>query len=144
MTEMSDQEATSGDLWMVSAIIQPFKLDTVTLAVEALPWLNGMTVTKCAGLRHAGSPGELKTGEFPVPRQDADAADRRRNEREEDSLADFADRVKIEIAVSSRQQADEIARVIAVAARTGRSGDGKIFLIPLSFAGQVRTMGERS
>ena len=143
MTGMSAPQNDNGDLWMVMAIIQPFKLDSVTLAIEALPWLNGMTVTKCMGLRHAGSPGELKTGEFEIPDTSGAVRDERRSQREQDSLVDFADRIKIEIAVSSRPQADEIAQIIASAARTGRSGDGKIFLFPLSFAGQIRAMGER-
>lgn len=140
----AQQSGDTEDLWMVIAIIQPFKLDAVTLAVEALPWLNGMTVTKCAGLRHPAAPGELRTGEFEMSETAGlTSEERRKIEREQDSLADFADRVKVEIAVSSRRQADEIAQVIAGAARTGRSGDGKIFLLPLSFAGQIGTMGEK-
>jgi len=62
MTDIAADAEAPADLWMVMAIIQPFKLDSVTLAVEALPWLNGMTVTKCTGLRNPGLSGELTGG----------------------------------------------------------------------------------
>lgn len=143
MTGTRSGDSKADDLWMVMAIIQPFKLDSVTLAVEALPWLNGMTVTKCSGLRSPGAPGDLTDIET-APAQTAgleEATERRNVERENNSLGDFVEKVKIEIAVSSRQQADEVALVIAGAARTGRSGDGKVFLLPLAFARQIRAFG---
>ena len=142
MTDIVADAEAPADLWMVMAIIQPFKLDSVTLAVEALPWLNGMTVTKCTGLRNPGSSGELTGGGAAFGARPAgNSDDRASTDIEHDSFGDFAQRVKVEIAVSSRLQADEVARVIANAARTGRSGDGKVFLYPLGFARQIRTLG---
>lgn len=142
MTDIAAGAEAPADLWMVMAVIQPFKLDSVTLAVEALPWLNGMTVTKCTGLRHPGSSGELTVRRTAIGAPSAgDRDERPPNDTDHDSLGDFAQRVKVEIAVSSRREADEVARAIAGAARTGRSGDGKVFLYPLAFAGQIRTLG---
>ena len=48
----NEMESTLADteLWMVLAIIQPFKLDAVTLALEAIPGFSGMTVSACRGL----------------------------------------------------------------------------------------------
>ena len=141
---MDEDNFRSDKFWMVTAIIHPFKLDSVTLAAEAIPWLNGMTVTKCVGLTHAPASGELReqlADETDVGGT-ADIDRNRRLERAADAVGDFTDKLRIEIAVSSREQADEIASVIAGAARTGRKGDGKIFITPIVFAGQIRSMGK--
>ena len=48
------------DLWMIVAVIQPFKLDAVTLALEAIPNFGGMTVSECRGFGKKKLSGNLR------------------------------------------------------------------------------------
>ncbi len=124
----------NADLWMVTAIIQEFKLDAVTLALESLPHFGGMTVSDCRGfgrekLEDEESQGDA--GEQTGPRTGA-------------GLVDFTPKVRIEIAVAGRERADAILAVIAQTAHTGRRGDGKIFVWKMSDAVRVRTFDVNS
>lgn len=117
----------STDLWMVLAVIQEFKLDAVTLALEQLPGFGGMTVSACRGfgqekLRDIGSNDSNSTGPRAV------------------GIVDFTSKIKLEIAVAGQKHADDVVETIARAAHTGRRGDGKILVWPVSRAVRIRTM----
>lgn len=125
----------SGEFWMIEAMIQPFKLDTVTLALEQLPDFRGMTVSECRGF----GPERLAQGE-PALANEAGAAPKRR--RNDSGLIDFTPKVKLEIVVAGRAAADAVVSTIARVAHTGRRGDGKIFLWPVTRVVRVQTMQE--
>lgn len=120
---MEQGELNDDDLWMILAIIQEFRLDTVMLSLERIPGFGGMTVSECRGfgqehLHEARAPGEPHSH----------------------GLVDFTRKVKLEVAVAGRDAADEVIDAIAGAAQTGRRGDGKIFAWPLARAVRVRTL----
>lgn len=120
---MEQGELNDDDLWMILAIIQEFRLDTVMLSLERIPGFGGMTVSECRGfgqehLHEARAPGEPHSH----------------------GLVDFTRKVKLEVAVAGRDAADEVIDAIARAARTGRRGDGKIFAWPVARAVRVRTL----
>lgn len=117
----------STEVWMVQGILQPFRLDAVTLALEELPGFGGMTVSECRGLgRKTRERGPLGGEAGALARQ-------------ETGLTDFSAKIRIDIAVAGRDRADAIAEVIARTAHTGRPGDGKVFLWPIVHAVSVRT-----
>lgn len=117
----------SGDLWMVQAVIQPFKLDQVTRALHAVEGFSGMTVTAGRGF------GRVKVTE-PAPMGTA--------HRPREVIDDFTNKLRVDIVVAGRQLADDVTAAIARAAHTGNAGDGKIFVWPLSRVVRVRTMEE--
>ena len=117
------------DIWMVVAIIQPFKLDDVTLALEGLPHFAEMTVSDCRGF------GRGKLADEP-----GDDAYAQRSEGPQ--LVDFTNKTRIEIAASDREAVDHIVDTVARAAHTGNPGDGKVFVWPLARAVRVRTFHE--
>jgi nitrogen regulatory protein PII len=122
------------DMWMVQAVIQPFKLDAVTLALEELPGFGGITVTDCRGF------GKEKLADLEEAAPGEDPQQRRR--RSDASLVDFTAKLRLEIAVAGRDQADAIVETISKSAHTGRRGDGKIFVWPIARAVRVRTFEE--
>ena len=102
---------------LIIAIIKPFKLEEVKEALAAAG-IEGMTVTEVKGFgRQKGHTEIYRGSEYTV---------------------DFLPKVKLEIAV-----ADEIAGktidAIAGAAKTGKIGDGKIFVVPLEQIVRIRT-----
>jgi nitrogen regulatory protein PII len=102
---------------LIIAIIKPFKLEEVKEALAAAG-IEGMTVTEVKGFgRQKGHTEIYRGSEYTV---------------------DFLPKVKVEIAV-----ADEIAGkaidAIAKAAKTGKIGDGKIFVVPLEEVVRIRT-----
>ncbi|MEN9632709.1 MAG: hypothetical protein RL077_1113 [Verrucomicrobiota bacterium] len=102
---------------LIIAIIKPFKLEEVKEALAAAG-IDGMTVTEVKGFgRQKGHTEVYRGSEYTV---------------------DFLPKVKIEIAAS-----DEVAGlavdVIAKAAKTGKIGDGKIFVVPLEEVVRIRT-----
>ena len=115
------------DLWMIQAVIQPFKLDQVTRALENLNGFSGMTVTPVRGF------GQEKL----TPQVATDAGHRRR-----ETLDDFTSKLRLDVVVSGRRLADEVTAVIARTAHTGNRGDGKVFLWPLARVLRIRTMQE--
>lgn len=117
----------SGDLWMVQAVIQPFKLDQVTRALHAVEGFSGMTVTGGRGF------GRVKVTE-PAPMGTA--------HRPREVLDELTNKIRIDIVVAGRPLADDVTAAIARAAHTGNAGDGKIFVWPLSRVVRVRTMEE--
>ena len=102
---------------LVIAIIKPFKLDEVKEALTAIE-VEGMTVTEVKGFgRQKGHTEIYRGSEYTV---------------------DFLPKVKLEIAVSD-DILDKVVTTIAKAAKTGKIGDGKIFVIPLDDVLRIRT-----
>ena len=104
----------------IEAIIKPFKLDEVKEALNKVG-VEGMTVSEVKGFGRQKGHTELYRGaEYTV---------------------DFLPKVKIEILVDDAR-APQIVDALVEAARTGRIGDGKIFISPVDDALRIRT-GER-
>ena len=120
------------EMWMVEAIIQPFKLETVTLALARIPGFGGMTVSDCRGFGRGKLAADAAASE-------QEPIERHRRNTAEVELADFTAKVRIEIAVATRATADAVADTIAQSAHTGRRGDGKIFTWAIERAIRVRT-----
>ena len=102
---------------LVVAVIKPFKLDEVRQALTAIG-VHGMTVTEVKGYgRQKGHTEIYRGAEYVV---------------------NFLPKLRIEIAVSS-ELAEQAVQVITSSARTGRIGDGKIFVTPIDHALRIRT-----
>ena len=105
----------------IEAIIKPFKLDDVREALTEIG-ITGMTVTEVKGFgRQKGHTEIYRGAEYAV---------------------DFLPKVKLELVLSD----DQVERAIEVsveAARSGKIGDGKIFVLPVEEAVRIRT-GETS
>ena len=101
----------------IIAIVQPHRLDAVREALQAIH-VDGMTVTEVRGYGRQKGHKEIYRGA-------------------EYSIA-FVPKLKIEVAVSS-ERADEVVAALQGAARTGKVGDGKIFVLDLLAALRVRT-----
>jgi len=106
---------------LVEAIIRPFKLEDVKEALSKVG-ISGMTVSEVKGFGRQKGHSELY--------------------RDAEYVVDFVPKVKIEIVVNDAQ-ASELAQIIESAARTGKIGDGKIFVMSLDETVRIRT-GERS
>jgi nitrogen regulatory protein P-II 1 len=104
----------------IEAIIKPFKLDEVKAALSRAG-VEGMTVSEVKGFGRQKGHTELYRGA--------------------EYVVDFLPKVKIEILVNDAKAA-EIAQVIESTARTGKIGDGKIFVLPVDDVVRIRT-GER-
>jgi nitrogen regulatory protein PII len=102
---------------LIIAIIKPFKLEEVKEALAAAG-IEGMTVTEVKGFgRQKGHTEIYRGSEYTV---------------------DFLPKVKVEIAVSD-DIAGKAIDAIAKAAKTGKIGDGKIFVVPLDEVVRIRT-----
>ena len=104
----------------IEAVIKPFKLDEVKEALHEVG-LQGLTVTEAKGFGRQKGHTELYRGA--------------------EYVVDFLPKVKIELVVDDNM-VDRAVQAIQDAARTGRIGDGKIFIIPVEDAIRIRT-GER-
>ena len=104
----------------IEAIIKPFKLDDVREALSELD-VAGMTVIEVKGFGRQKGHTELYRGA--------------------EYVVDFLPKVKIELVVAE-DRAESCVEAIINAARTGKIGDGKIFVLPVEEAIRVRT-GER-
>ena len=120
------------ELWMVLAVIQPFKLDSVIRALENVVGFAGITVSDCRGFGREKLES-AEGGQDDPQRYESDSG-----------LIDFTVKVKLEIAVAGRDRADSVVEALTHAARTGRRGDGKVFLWPLTRVVRVRTMEENA
>jgi nitrogen regulatory protein P-II 2 len=110
-------EGERGAMKLVMAIIKPFKLDEVRDALTPLG-VQGLTVTEVKGFgRQKGQTEIYRGAEYHVS---------------------FLPKLKIEVAVPA-EMADSVVEAIAGAARTGKIGDGKIFVIDLERALRIRT-----
>ena len=137
---LGDEYGSSSELWMIHAVIQPFRLDAVTLALEQLPEFGGMTVLECRGFGRGRMDGD-RAGVGDEAGRGATAARRDRMD-----VVEFTRKVKLEIAVAGRKAAESIIETVVRHAHTGRAGDGKVFALPISRAVRVRThdTGERA
>jgi nitrogen regulatory protein PII len=102
---------------LIIAIIKPFKLDEVKEALSAAG-IEGMTVTEVKGFgRQKGHTEIYRGSEYTV---------------------DFLPKVKLELAVSDEAKDKAVAAIIG-AAKTGKIGDGKVFVLPLEDVIRIRT-----
>ena len=105
----------------IEAIVKPFKLDDVLEALTDLG-ITGMTVTEVKGFgRQKGHTEVYRGAEYAV---------------------DFLPKIKIELVLPD-DQVERVIEVIVETARSGKVGDGKIFVLPVEDAIRIRT-GERS
>ena len=101
----------------IEAIIKPFKLEEVKDALAEIG-IEGMTVTEVKGFgRQKGHTEIYRGSEYTV---------------------DFLPKVKIEI-VTSDEVTDKAIAAIVAAAKTGKIGDGKVFILPVEHAVRIRT-----
>ena len=104
----------------IEAIIKPFKLDDVRDALTDIG-INGMTVTEVKGFgRQKGHTEVYRGAEYAV---------------------DFLPKIKMELVLRD-DQVDQAVDVIIETARSGKIGDGKIFILPVEGVVRIRT-GER-
>ena len=100
----------------IEAIIQPFKLDEVKESLKAIG-IDGMTITEVRGHgRQKGHKEVYRGQEYNV---------------------DLLPKVKIELVVPASRK-DEVIRTLSLAARTGKIGDGKIFVYDVAEAIRIR------
>jgi len=109
-----------GIMKKVEAIIKPFKLDEVKESLNAVG-VRGLTVSEVKGFGRQKGHTELYRGA--------------------EYVVDFLPKVKLEIIVQEEMVA-KVVETIEKAARTGRIGDGKIFVTPVEDVVRIRT-GER-
>lgn len=102
---------------LVTAIVKPFKLDDVRTALSEIG-VQGVTVTEVKGFGRQKGHTELYRGaEYKV---------------------DFLPKVKIEVAIKT-EMLDQVIQSISNAARTGKIGDGKIFVSAMEQVVRIRT-----
>ena len=102
---------------LVTAIIKPFKLEEVRLALTGAG-IEGMTVTEVKGYgRQKGHTEIYRGAEYAVS---------------------FLPKIKLEVIVDA-EQADAAVEAISGAAKTGQIGDGKLFVSPIEHSLRIRT-----
>ena len=102
---------------LITSIIKPFKLDEVREALAEIG-VTGLTVTEVKGFgRQKGHTDLYRGAEYVV---------------------DFLPKVKVEVVVPD-DRLDSVTEAIVKAARTGKIGDGKIFVSPIEHAIRIRT-----
>ncbi|CUA82791.1 MULTISPECIES: P-II family nitrogen regulator [Gulbenkiania] len=101
----------------VEAIIKPFKLDEVREALSEIG-INGLTVTEVKGFGRQKGHTELYRGA--------------------EYVVDFLPKVKVEV-VLAEELVDRAIEAIVATARTGKIGDGKIFVTPVEQVVRIRT-----
>jgi nitrogen regulatory protein P-II 2 len=102
---------------LITAIIKPFKLDEIRDALSGIG-VQGMTVTEVKGYgRQKGHTEIYRGAEYAV---------------------NFVPKAKIQVAVAS-ELVDSVIAVITSKARTGKVGDGKIFVTPIDHVVRIRT-----
>ena len=101
----------------ITAIVKPFKLEEVREALAEIG-VSGLTVTEVKGFGRTGGKKEVYRGSAYV--------------------VDFVPKVKLEIIVPN-DNVRQVIDVITEAARTGKIGDGKIFVMPVDEVIRIRT-----
>ncbi|MER5867994.1 P-II family nitrogen regulator [Kitasatospora sp. NPDC002040] len=105
---------------LITAVVKPFKLDEVKNALQARG-VHGLTVTEASGYgRQHGHTEVYRGAEYRI---------------------DLVPKVRIEVVVED-EEADVVVDAIVDAARTGKIGDGKVWVVPVDSIVRVRT-GER-
>ncbi len=103
---------------LVIAIIKPFKLEEVKDALAEIA-VQGMTVTEVKGFgRQKGHTEIYRGSEYTV---------------------DFLPKIKIEIVVAD-DVVEKVIDAVVKSAKTGKIGDGKVFVVPVGTAVRIRTM----
>jgi nitrogen regulatory protein PII len=102
---------------LITAIVKPFKLDDVREALTTLG-VSGMSVTEIKGFGRQRGHTELYRGA--------------------EYMVDFVPKSRLEVAVRS-ELVDQVVEAIVSAARTGKVGDGKIFISDLERVIRIRT-----
>lgn len=102
---------------LITAIIKPFKLDDVRSALSDIG-VSGMTVTEVKGFGRQRGHTELYRGA--------------------EYVVDFVPKTRVEVAVRD-ELVDQVVEAIAGAARTGKVGDGKIFITEVQRVLRIRT-----
>jgi len=102
----------------IEAVIKPFKLDDVKEALVAAE-IEGMTVTEVKGYGRQQGHSELYRGA--------------------EYVVDFLPKIKIEVVVSSDKFLEAALNAITTAAKTGKIGDGKIFVSSVEKVIRIRT-----
>ncbi|HEY5019996.1 MAG TPA: P-II family nitrogen regulator [Steroidobacteraceae bacterium] len=102
---------------LVTAIIKPFKLDDVRAALSEIG-VSGMTVTEVKGFGRQRGHTELYRGA--------------------EYVVDFVPKTRVEVAVRT-ELVDEVVEAVLKAAKTGKVGDGKIFITDISRVVRIRT-----
>ena len=101
----------------IQAVIKPFKVDEVKDALTKIN-VKGMTISEVKGFgRQKGHKEIYRGAEYQT---------------------DFVPKVEIKIAVND-DQVDEVVETIIAAAKTGKIGDGKIFILPIENVIRIRT-----
>ncbi len=104
-------------MYLVTAIIKPHRLEEVTTALKGID-INGMTMSEVQGFgRQRGHSEVYRGSEYNV---------------------DFIPKTMVQV-VCADADADKVVDVIADAARTGKIGDGKIWVSELSRVARIRT-----
>ncbi|MGH8256536.1 MAG: P-II family nitrogen regulator [Steroidobacteraceae bacterium] len=102
---------------LVTAIIKPFKLDEVRAALSEIG-VSGMTVTEVKGFGRQRGHTELYRGA--------------------EYVVDFVPKTRVEVAVGT-ELVDQVVEAFLKVARTGKVGDGKIFITDIGRAIRIRT-----
>ena len=102
---------------LVTAIVKPFRLDDVRNALSEVG-VQGMTVSEVRGFGRQRGHTELYRGA--------------------EYVVDFLPKAKIEVAVAD-DRVEEVIEAIVNSAKTGKVGDGKIFVTPLEHVCRIRT-----
>ena len=102
---------------LITSIIKPFKLDEVREALAEIG-VTGLTVTEVKGFGRQKGHTELYRGA--------------------EYVVDFLPKVKVEVVVPN-DRVETVTEAIVKAARTGKIGDGKIFVSPIDHAIRIRT-----
>jgi nitrogen regulatory protein PII len=102
---------------MIAAVVQPHRLDEIREALNSIG-IHGMTASEVQGYGRQGGHKEIYRGaEYDIH---------------------FVPKIKIEIVVSDDQE-DSVVEAICTAAKTGKIGDGKIFVYDTTKAVRIRT-----
>jgi nitrogen regulatory protein P-II 1 len=101
----------------IEAIIKPFKLEEVKESLAEIG-IEGMTVSEVKGFGRQKGQTEIYRGS--------------------EYVVDFLPKIKIELVLSDDKLGDAVTTIIK-AARTGKIGDGKIFVLPVEEAVRIRT-----
>jgi nitrogen regulatory protein P-II 1 len=102
---------------LVVAVIKPFKLDDVKTALQEFG-IHGITITEVQGFgRQRGHTEVYRGAEYTI---------------------DFVPKVKLEILVEDAQATDVVERILG-SARTGKIGDGKVWIEPVENVFRIRT-----
>ncbi len=102
----------------VEAIIQPYKLDDVKEALVEMD-ITGLTITEVKGYGRQQGHSEIYRGA--------------------EYLVEFIPKIKIELVVSNEEYANRVVEAIQTNAKTGKIGDGKIFVISVDKVVRIRT-----